>query len=78
MEKIPYHHLPDGTSETWRLDQRILIFHTLNLQRKKEDRFTVPDDHMIKIVRENLEKFKNNNIGWIGHATFLIKLGKQL
>ena len=42
-------------------------------------RSTVPKDHVIdkKIVRENLEKFKNDDyIAWIGHATFLIKLGE--
>ena len=39
----------------------------------------MPKDHVIdkKIVKENLEKFKDDNyIAWIGHATFLIKLGE--
>ena len=40
---------------------------------------TVPKDHVIdkKIVKENLDKFKDDDyIAWIGHATFLIKLGE--
>ena len=38
----------------------------------------IPKDHVIekKIVLSNLEGFKNDDyIAWIGHATFLIKLG---
>ena len=40
---------------------------------------SVPKDHVVskEKVLSNLEKFKNNDyIGWIGHATFLIKLGE--
>ena len=39
---------------------------------------TVTDDHVIdkSKVLADLEKFKNDDyIAWIGHATFLIKLG---
>ena len=39
---------------------------------------TVPKEHIInkKEVLNNLEKFKNDDyIAWIGHATYLIKLG---
>ena len=39
---------------------------------------TVPDEHVIKknLVLEKLNSIQNNDyIGWIGHATFLIKLG---
>jgi len=39
---------------------------------------TVPDEHVIKknLVLDKLNSIKNNDyIGWIGHATFLIKLG---
>jgi L-ascorbate metabolism protein UlaG (beta-lactamase superfamily) len=39
---------------------------------------TVPKEHVIdkQVVLSNLEKFKDDDyIAWIGHATFLIKLG---
>ena len=38
----------------------------------------VPKDHVIKkdLVLESLNKYRNDNyVAWIGHATFLIKLG---
>ena len=47
--------------------------------RKKKIDITIPKDHVIdkKTVKENLEKFKDDDyIAWIGHATFLIKLGE--
>ena len=44
----------------------------LDLAKDSEFEVTVAD-----ISRKNLEKFKDDNyIAWIGHATFLIKLGK--
>ena len=52
-------------------------YRTFIKEKKKID-ITVPKDHVIdkKIVKENLEKFKDDDyIAWIGHATFLIKLG---
>ena len=38
----------------------------------------IPDDHVIEKTKvlSDLESFKGDDfIGWIGHATFLIKLG---
>ena len=83
MEKKPYHHLSDGpfrnpegspernTNFKW-------SFKIFNKEKKKLD-MSVPKDHVVskEKVLSNLEKFKNNDyIGWIGHATFLIKLGE--
>ena len=81
MEK-PYHHLPDGTfrnpeGSPVRSKDVKFSYRTFIKEKKKID-ITVPKDHVIdkKIVKHNLEKFKNDDyIGWIGHATFLIKLG---
>ena len=83
MEKRPYHHLPDGT---FRNPERspvrsndIKFSYRTFIKEKKKINITVPKDHVIdkKIVKENLKKFKNDNyIAWIGHATFLIKLGE--
>jgi len=83
MEKRPYHHLPDGTfrnpeGSPIRSNDVKFSYRTFIKEKNKID-ITVPKDHVIdkKIVKENLEKFKDDNyIAWIGHATFLIKLGE--
>ena len=83
MEKLPYHHLPDGTfrnpeGSPVRSNDVKFSYRTF-IKEKKKINVTVPKDHVIdkKIVKENLKKFKDDNyIAWIGHATFLIKLGE--
>ena len=83
MEKKPYHHLPDGTfrnpeGSPIRSENVKWSYKQFNEEKKKID-MTVPKDHVIdkKIVKENLDKFKDDDyIAWIGHATFLIKLGE--
>ena len=83
MEKLPYHHLLDGTfrnpeGSPIRANDVKFSYRTFIKEKKKID-ITVPKDHVIdkKIVKENLEKFKDDDyIAWIGHATFLIKLGE--
>ena len=83
MEKKPYHHLPDGTfrnpegSPTSRSSSGKFSYRDFNKEKKKLD-MTVPKEHVInkQEVLSNLEKFKNDDyIAWIGHATYLIKLG---
>ena len=82
MEKKPYHHLPDGTfrnpeGSPKRDENFKWSFKVFNQEKKKLD-MTVPNDHVIKKqkVLSDLEKYKDDDyIGWIGHATFLIKLG---
>ncbi len=82
MEKIPYHHLPDGTfrnpeGSPKRDSNFKWSFKIFNKEKKKLD-MVVPKDHVEEkeIVFSNLNKLKNSDyIGWIGHATFLIKLG---
>ena len=83
MDKKPYHHLPDGTFRNPEgspvRSKDVKFSYTQFIKEKKKIDLTVPKDHVIakKIVRENLEKFKNDDyIAWIGHATFLIKLGE--
>ncbi len=83
MAEKPYHHLPDGTfrnpeGSPERSKDVKFSYRTFTKEKKKID-ITVPKDHVIdkKIVKENLEKFKDDDyIAWIGHATFLIKLGE--
>ena len=82
MEKKPYHHLPDGTfrnpeGSPVRVNDVRFSYRTFIKEKKKID-ITFPKDHVTdkKIVKENLEKFKDDDyIAWIGHATYLIKLG---
>ena len=82
MENKPYHHLPDGTfrnpeGSPQRNSSFNWSFKVFN-QEKKKLNMEVPKDHVVnkKLLLENLNKYKNNDyIAWIGHATFLIKLG---
>jgi len=82
MKDLPYHHLPDGTFRnpegSPKRDENIKwSFKTFNKEKKKL-KIEFPSNHVVERekVLENLEKYKNDNyIAWIGHATFLIKLG---
>ena len=82
MEKIPYHHLPDGSfrnpeGSPERNSNFKWSFKVFNKEKKKLN-MTVPEDHAFdkQRVLTDLENLKNDDyVGWIGHATFLIKLG---
>ena len=83
MEKRPYHHLPDGTFRNPEgspiRSKDVKFSYTQFSKEKKKIDLTIPKNHVVdkKIVIENLEKFKNEDyIAWIGHATFLIKVGE--
>ena len=82
VEKIPYHHLPDGTFRnpegSPKRDQSFNWSFKIFNEEKKKINTDVPSSHIInkKEVLENLKKYNNDDyIAWIGHATFLIKLG---
>ena len=82
MENKPYHHLPDGTfrnpESSPKRDENIKwSFRTFNKEKKKL-KIEFPSDHVINSgqVLRDLETNKSNDyVAWIGHATFLIKLG---
>ena len=82
MTNKPYHHLDNGKFRNpegppVRSENVKWSYSTFNKEKKKLD-MTVPDEHVIKknLVLEKLNSIQNNDyIGWIGHATFLIKLG---
>jgi L-ascorbate metabolism protein UlaG (beta-lactamase superfamily) len=84
MKKKPYHHLTDGTfrnpeGSPVRANDVRFSYRTFIKEKKKID-IDYPKDHVIdkKIVKENLQKFKDDDyIAWIGHATYLIKLGNM-
>ncbi len=81
-EKIPFHHLPDGTfrnpeGSPERDPNAKWSYKIFNEERKKV-KIEIPKDHVIPRMKvlEELKKNENNDyIAWIGHATFLIKLG---
>ena len=83
MDNKPYHHLPDGTfrNPEGSPERNVSFnwsFKVFN-EEKRKLKMDIPSDHIVnkKEVLENLKKNKNNDyIAWIGHATFLIKLGE--
>ena len=82
MEKKPFHHLPDGTfrnpeGSPKRDNNFKWSFRVFNEKKKNLD-MTVSKEHVVEKskVLSDLERFKDDDyIGWIGHATFIIKLG---
>ncbi len=83
MEKIPYHHLPDGTFRNPEGSPKRDLnfkwsFKIFNQEKKKLD-MSVPKDHVVnkEKVLSDLKNFKDDDyVAWIGHATFLIKIGE--
>ena len=82
MEKKPYHHVSDGTFRNPEGSPKKNTnfkwsYKVFNKEKKKLD-MTVPKEHVVdkSKVKADLDKFKNDDyVAWIGHATFLIKLG---
>ena len=82
MEKKPYHHLPDGTFRnpegSPKRDPNIKWSYKIFNAERKKIKIEYPESHIVprKQVLKDLQENKNNDyIAWIGHATFLIKLG---
>ena len=82
MKDLPYHHLPDGSFRNPEgsplRDPNFKWDMSKWNKEKKKIKINIPSDHVIdkKKVIENLKKYKNDDyVAWIGHATFLIKLG---
>ena len=82
MEKKPYHHNSDGTFRnpegSPERDSNSKWSYKVFREERKKIKIDFPVNHVVprKKVLEDLEKNKNENyIAWIGHATFLIKLG---
>ena len=78
----PYHHLPNGTFQNvegspQRTGKGKWSYFTF-YKEKKKIKINIPKDHIIpeQEVLQQIKQLKNTDyIGWIGHATFLIKLG---
>ena len=82
MEKKPYHHLPDGTFRNPEgspvRSKDVKFSYRQFTKEKKKINLSIPDDLVVdkETVLSDLKKYENEDyIVWIGHATFLIKLG---
>ena len=84
MKRNLFHHLPNGTfrnpegSPVRDLNVK-WSYKIFNKEKKKLD-MTVSSDHVVEKdkVLSDLKKFQYEDyIAWIGHATFLIKLGNS-
>ena len=83
VEKRPYHHLPDGTFRnpegSPERDPNFKWSYKIFNEERKKIKIEIPDDHVVPKTKvlEDLKNNQNNDyIAWIGHATFLIKLGE--
>ena len=81
-KKKPYHHLPDGTFRnpegSPERDPNVKWSYKIFNEERKKIKIEIPKDHVVPRLKvlEDLNKNQNNDyIAWIGHATFLIKLG---
>ena len=83
MKEKPYHHLSDGTFRNPKGSPVVISrsgkfsYRTFSKLRKNIS-LNFPKEHVVEKdkVKSDLEKHKNDDyIAWIGHATYLIKLG---
>jgi len=83
MKERPYHHLSDGTFRNPKGSPVVISrsgkfsYRTFSKLRKKIS-LNFPNEHVVEKekVKSDLEKYKDGDyIAWIGHATYLIKLG---
>ncbi len=84
MDTKPYHHLSDGTfrnpeGSPKRNPDAKWSYKIFN-EEKKKIKINFPKDHVIpkQKVLQSLSDSKNEDyVLWVGHATFIIKLGKN-
>ena len=82
MENKPYHHLSDETfrnpkGSPERSSSFNWSFKIFN-EEKKKIKIEIPEDHVVKkqkVLQDINNLSKGDYIAWIGHATFIIKLG---
>ena len=84
MTEKPYHHLADGTFRnpegSPKRDPNIKWSYKIFNEERKKIKINFPEDHIVprnKVLKDLKENLNNDYIAWIGHATFLIKLGKN-
>ena len=79
---IPFHHLSDGTFRnpegSPQRDPNFRWSYKIFNEERKKIKIDYPISHVVpkdKVLKDLNESKKNDYIAWIGHATFLIKLG---
>mgnify|MGYP001314495512 CR=1 FL=1 len=82
MAEKPYHHLSDGTFRnpegSPERDPNIQWSYKIFNEERKKIKINFPKDHVVpreKVLKDLSRNLDNDYIAWIGHATFLIKLG---
>ena len=82
MAEKPYHHLSDGTFRnpegSPERDPNIKWSYKIFNEERKKIKINFPKDHVVpreKVLKDLSRNLDNDYIAWIGHATFLIKLG---
>ena len=82
MDKKPYHHLPDGTFRnpegSPKRDNNVKWSYKIFNAERKKIKIDFPKDHVVprnEVLKSLQENKDEDYIAWIGHATFLIKLG---
>ena len=81
-KNFPFHHLPDGTFRnpegSPQRDPNFRWSYKIFNEERKKIKIDYPISHVVpkdKVLKDLNESKKNDYIAWIGHATFLIKLG---
>jgi len=84
MAEKPYHHLADGTFRnpegSPKRDSNIKWSYKIFNEERKKIKINFPKEHVvprIKVLKDLNENLNNDYVAWIGHATFLIKLGNN-
>ena len=84
MAEKPYHHLADGTFRnpegSPKRDPNIKWSYKVFNEERKKIKINFPKEHVVprnKVLKDLKENLNNDYIAWIGHATFLIKLGNN-
>ena len=84
MAEKPYHHLADGTFRnpegSPKRDSNIKWSYKVFNEERKKIKINFPKDHVIprsKVLKDINENLNNDYVAWIGHATFLMKLGNN-
>ena len=82
MAEKPYHHLSDGTFRnpegSPKRNPNVKWSYKIFNEERKKIKINFPKDHVVprnKVIEDLKENINNDYIAWIGHATFLIKLG---
>ena len=82
MKNKPYHHLPDGTFRnpegSPQRDNNVKWSYKIFNAERKKIKIDFPKDHVVprnEVLKSLQENKDEDYIAWIGHATFLIKLG---